>query len=235
MCPTDVCFPSHSLRAPAPRALPEPSRGSGEVGVSRRQTRFGGRKSHRRGAFSSPRRACHRASGAPVAPLVRPASLSESADLPRSAKVGSATSLVKGAWRLRPGAPSVDQWRAPHAARAIVSDPRETELTRCRSRDLAITTRRSALLHSHELTAVASRRASAHAWSLGSVDASRASVRKDSTRAFLSQAPPSTSATLTTREHTLASVRSSSEQETAVPRSYVPLEYPSSATSHAVP
>jgi hypothetical protein len=28
-------------------------------------------------------------------------------------------------WRRRPGAPSVAGWRAPHAARAIVSDPRE--------------------------------------------------------------------------------------------------------------
>jgi len=95
-----------------------------------------------------------------------------------------ATCLVKSPWRPRPGAPSIERWRAPHAARAIVSDPRVTELVCCRSRDFAITIRRSALLRSHLLTAEAFRPASAHACSLGPVDGNRCSVRKGSIPRF---------------------------------------------------
>jgi len=95
-----------------------------------------------------------------------------------------ATCLVKGQWRPRSGAPSIERWRAPHTSRAIVSDPRETELVFCRPRDFAITIRRSALLRSHLLTAAAFRPTSARSCSLGPVDGNRCTVRKGSIPRF---------------------------------------------------
>jgi len=76
MRPTDVCFPSHSLRAPAPRALPW------TVERSRRGRRFttprlasAGERTIGRGRSLPRIGPVHRASDAPVAPLVRPACL----------------------------------------------------------------------------------------------------------------------------------------------------------------
>jgi len=154
MRPTDVCFPTHSLRAPAPRAIPMPSSGFGELGVSRRLD------SLRRALDQRARGVLFPVTGrlaALLAPLSHLSSArlrsSRRADRHRDAKTASATSLVKGVWRLRPGAPSVARWRAPHATRAIVSDPRETELVCRRSRDFAITIRLSAFLRPHLLAA----------------------------------------------------------------------------------
>lgn len=133
--------------------VPEPSSGPGEIGVSRRRDSLRRARGPALGGVFFPiaclglRLWCScRASPPPG--LLLPETRASSKRQDRLA-----TCLVKGLWRPRPGAPSIARWRAPHASRAIVSDPRVTELVFCRSRDFAITTRRSALLRWHLLTA----------------------------------------------------------------------------------
>jgi len=131
----------------------------------RRERRFttprlasAGEKDQRGGAFSSPRRASHRASGAPVAPRARPACLvrrsrasSERQDrfglTPRERHAAPATRSTFRRWVPSSSRRPFDRLR-----------PRATELDVRRSRDFAITLRLSAFLHAHALATMSSRR-----------------------------------------------------------------------------
>jgi len=117
-------------------------------------TRFSGRKNQRRGAFSSPRRASHRASGTPVASRFRPAF-----PLPRSRPSSVRQDRFDPMPRERHRAPATRgtfHRRVPSSSCRPVDRlrPRVTELDVCRSRDFAITIRRSAFLRSHPLASV---------------------------------------------------------------------------------
>lgn len=204
MRPTDVCFPTHSLRAPAPRALPR------AVERSRRGRRFttprlasAGERTIGAGRSLPRIGPLHRASDAPVAPLVRPAASSRSADLlsrrqdrvghaPRERRMASTTRSTFRRWVTSSSRLSRNRFR-----------PRETEPAFCRSRDFAITTRRSTLLRCTrsprgDLAATLSLRLFARprlresSFGLGRVRLTLLWARRRQ----------STSATLTTREHT---------------------------------
>jgi len=147
MRPTDVCFPSHSLRAPAPRALPWPSNGHGESGVSRRLD------SLRRAKGPSVRGVLFPVSGLFTAPLMLLSRLSSarlfssrSADLlsRRQDRFGHAPRER----RMAPTTRSTFHRQVTSSSRLSRNRfrPRETELAFCRPRDFAITTRRSTLL-----------------------------------------------------------------------------------------
>lgn len=109
------------------------------------------------GAFCSPGRVSHRASGAPVASRIRPArpvwvsrpSSRRRDRVDRMLRERHAAPAIRSTFhRLGPGSscPPGDRFR-----------PRRAEPDLYRSRDLAITIRRSTLLHSRELTATAFR------------------------------------------------------------------------------
>jgi hypothetical protein len=120
MRPTDVCFPTHSLRAPAPRAFParvvsrrrerlQEAR-PGKMAFHDAMYRFGGLDDLRWRGVLFPVTA-HRtsASGTPVAPLAPPGCAFTRVTRAswEGAETASAVVLVKGERHLRSGVPSI--------------------------------------------------------------------------------------------------------------------------------
>jgi len=150
MRPTDVCFPTHSLRAPAPRAF----LGSSSEALGSR--RFTTPRIASAGSFVSfdagrslPRAGrTSRASDPPVAKAFPPSAFARSLGFLASAETASPTVLVKGRRRLRSGVPSLAGVTCSSSGSDLVSNIRDAERVLCRSRGFATAIRRSVRLRS---------------------------------------------------------------------------------------
>jgi len=119
MRPTDVCFPTHSLRALAPRAFParvvsrrrerHREASSGNLAFHDATSRFGGLGDCRTAGRSLPHDGPPgRTSGIPVAPLAPPGgAFARGRASSESAETASSTILVKGWQRPQSGVPSI--------------------------------------------------------------------------------------------------------------------------------
>jgi hypothetical protein len=209
MRPTDVCFPTHSLRAPAPRAF---LGSSIETLGSRRFTTpriasAGSFVSFDAGRFLPRAGRRSRASDTPVAKSLPLGAFPRSPGFMASAETASPAVLVKGRRRLRSGMPSLAGVTCSSNGSDLVSNIRDAERVLCRSRDFATAIRRSARFRSQPCPRNRLWRFRTSGCSLGPVrEVSSFGLGGNESALLWARRRPTTSATLTTREHTLRAI-----------------------------